>query len=270
MRSRRTSGGLKDWIHQVVVPSAWLLELPTLGAKRRAQVVFGEEIQVLEVNNDWALCRRLIDDYEGWMHRGALRFQPILKPTHRVWAAKTLVLRYPRISAVTIGALYMNSPVQVTKREGIFSWVVRLGWVRTDSLVPIRDYDPDFVRTGELFFNGAPYEWAGIIYDGLDCSGFVQTLLRAAGHKNVPRDTGPQQQTLGKLVIESPDIDTLEHTLKRSDLVFWRGHVALALDSTRVIHACGYSGLVRTQPLVDAAGLRLQKGDGPITCVRRL
>jgi cell wall-associated NlpC family hydrolase len=57
--------------------------------------------------------------------------------------------------------------------------------------------------------------------------------------------------------------------LRRGDLVFWKGHVGLMQDETRLIHANGHHMLVASETLDEAASRILAKGGGPITAVVR-
>ncbi len=109
-------------------------------------------------------------------------------------------------------------------------------------------------------FLGAPYLWGGRDSLGLDCSGLVQQALYAVGAA-CPRDTD-QQALLGESVPRSE--------LARGDLVFWRGHVGMMLDETRLIHANAHHMAVAIEPLSAAVARIAGKGGGEPTAMRRL
>jgi cell wall-associated NlpC family hydrolase len=68
-----------------------------------------------------------------------------------------------------------------------------------------------------------------------------------AGRK-VLRDSDMQENTLGEIV--EPDADY--SNLKRGDLVFWKGHVAICAAPDMLIHASGHTMTVTLEPLKDA------------------
>ena len=78
---------------------------------------------------------------------------------------------------------------------------------------------------------------------GLDCSGLVQVALEASG-VSAPRDSDMQALGLGA------PIDRNE--LRRGDLVFWKGHVAIMEDEMTMIHANGHTMTVARERLDDA------------------
>ena len=77
---------------------------------------------------------------------------------------------------------------------------------------------------------------------GLDCSGLVQQALLSCGVA-FPRDTD-QQLAMGHLVEAT--------ALQRGDLVFWRGHVGVMVDTTTLLHANAHHMMTAQEPLAQA------------------
>lgn len=89
-------------------------------------------------------------------------------------------------------------------------------------------------------FMGTPYVWGGVTDVGIDCSGFSQFFLRAAGVM-IPRDAVQQANVgfivgWGRQVVESA---------RPGDLIFFArengriSHVAISLGGSRLIHSSG-------------------------------
>ena len=117
----------------------------------------------------------------------------------------------------------------------------------------------DFVTIAERHV-GRPYIWGGVVSDGLDCSGLVQASLRATG-QDAPRDSG-DQEGMGRAVGEGK-------TLRRGDLIFWKGHVGIMQDAERLLHANAFHMAVASEPLVTATK-RIANSGQQITNRRRL
>ena len=82
---------------------------------------------------------------------------------------------------------------------------------------------------------------------GIDCSGLVQLSMRMAG-KRVLRDSDMQAATIGAAIEPGADFAGL----RRGDLVFWKGHVAIMTDPDTMIHASGHTMTVAHEPLRQA------------------
>ncbi len=87
---------------------------------------------------------------------------------------------------------------------------------------PLGTLAPDPVAVAEMFLH-TPYLWGGNTVAGIDCSGLAQAALLAAGHP-CPGDSD-QQEAIGTAIAEGTQ-------LRRGDLIFWKGHVALLTAPT--------------------------------------
>jgi cell wall-associated NlpC family hydrolase len=91
----------------------------------------------------------------------------------------------------------------------------------------------------------------------------VQVSLAAAGI-DAPRDSDMQENALGETVPPSQWSD-----LRRGDLVFWNGHVAIVSDRDMLVHANAHAMAAAHEPLGQAIA-RIEAAGSKVTSVKRL
>jgi cell wall-associated NlpC family hydrolase len=248
-------------LRQVVAATAPLRVMPRFDAPMGTEALCGELLNVFEAKNGWAWAQLANDHYVGYMPVDC--FSTIIdEPTHWVSARATFVYPAPDLKRPPIMRLSLNSKVAVIGREGRFLELSRGGFVFNGHVQPIEEKAKDFVRHAERLI-GAPYLWGGRSSLGIDCSGLVQLAMEGMGSK-CPRDSDMQEAELGTTV-SNPDLNTV----KRGDLVFWRGHVGIVQSDEWMIHASGHQMEVVVEP-VRRAVERIAATHGNVTSVRRL
>lgn len=244
-------------VQAAIVPAAALRRAPDLGAEQLDQLLFGEIFDVLGEQDGFAWGRSRRDGYVGFVESVALASAGAL-PTHRVAAIRTYAFAEPSIKTRAFGPYSINVLVRIEAREGRFAKAAGTGWFIEDHLAPIGRFDHDPVAVAERFL-GAPYLWGGRESLGLDCSGLTQQALLACGIA-YPRDTDQQAQLGRPLTADE---------LRRGDLVFWKGHVAMMLDAERVIHANAHHMATAIEPLSQTRARYVAAGVGEPTAYRR-
>jgi cell wall-associated NlpC family hydrolase len=245
--------------HQVIEPIAALRRAPSHEARLDTQALLGETVTVYETSEEgWAWGQLENDGYVGWLSANALG-APGAAPTHKVSVPRTLAFPGPDIKLPPVTALPMGALLAIARQDERFA-VTAAGWhVPAVHLAPVKTRQPNFVAVAEQFLS-APYLWGGKTSLGLDCSGLVQVVLQAAGHA-CPRDSDMQELALGTVSSFSQ--------LRRGDLVFWKGHVAIAHDPETLIHANAHAMMVAIEPVANAVA-RIKAAGSDVTSVKRV
>jgi cell wall-associated NlpC family hydrolase len=245
--------------HEVIEPIAAMRRTPSHEARLDTQALMGERVVVYETTDEgWAWGQLESDGYVGWLSANALG-NPGKAPTHKVAVPRTLGFPGPDIKLAPAVALPMGASVVIVRQDERFG-ITANGWhLPSMHLAPIKARQPDFVAVAEEFLH-APYLWGGKTSLGIDCSGLLQVTLQAAGHA-CPRDADLQELSLGKLSSLS--------NLRRGDLVFWKGHVAVACDGESLLHANAHHMAVAIEPVAEAVA-RIKVAGSDVTSVKRL
>ena len=222
---------------------------PRPDAGVNTQLLLGDDVLVFEVAEGWAWIQAERDGYVGYVADTMLGGCDHA-PTHIVCVPRTFVYPGPDLRFPLSGQLSMGSTVTVTggaETRGTHYALLPSGEALiAGHLRPVAEAAADYVAVAEMFL-GTPYLWGGTSGFGIDCSGLVQLAMRMAG-KNVLRDSDMQAANLGELLDPGPDFAGL----RRGDLVFWKGHVAIMTDTRDMIHANGHTMLVSREGLKEA------------------
>jgi len=235
---------------------------PSSDAMLLTQALMGERVTIYDRNGEGFAWGQLNSDgYVGWLPDRALA-KPAAAPTHRITALRTFAFPGPSIKLPPVDTLVMGAAVTVIRDDGVFA-VTRGGWYLPRRHVgPIDRHVDDFVAVAEQFA-GTPYLWGGKSSLGIDCSGLVQIALNAAGI-GCPRDSDMQQDGLGRA------LDAAESKkLRRGDLMFWNGHVAIVRDADTIVHANAHHMATTIENTREAIA-RIKAAGSDITAIKRL
>jgi cell wall-associated NlpC family hydrolase len=250
-------------VMEVIAPQAPLRRQPRPDAPLDTEALKGERVTVYDANAEgWVWVQLAADNYVGWLPAGVLG-PPDAPPTHKVSALRTFVFPGPSIKLPPLEALPFGATVNIARMQDQLAVTSSGFYVPAVHLKPVGENEADFVAVAECFL-GAPYLWGGKTVLGLDCSGLVQIALAAAGVP-CPRDSDMQEQTLGTALA------TRERSLRlrRGDLIFWKGHVAIVRDGESLLHANAFHMAVAIEPVAQAIA-RIRGTGAEITSVRRI
>ena len=239
---------------------------PRPDAPLETEALHGERITVYEDNGEgWCWGQLQSDGYVGWIPVNALS-APGPPATHRIAVLRSFLfpgrsIKAPPVDAVSLGAHVAVRP-QGDAPANALTPLASGFFVPTRHLAPIATSEADFVATAERFI-GVPYLWGGKTSLGVDCSGLVQIALTASGIA-CPRDSDMQERALGQ-PLPTDDLTAL----RRGDLMFWKGHVAILRGATSLLHANAFHMAVTVEPVAEAVR-RIAESGSPITAIKQI
>jgi hypothetical protein len=250
--------------YEISAAQAPLRDAPSHDKPLQTEALKGERVTIYDVSEDgWAWGQLAGDGYVGFVPTNAL-CAPGLSPTHKVSALRTFVYPGPSIKLPPTETLSFGCKLVVTQVDGAFARIASGGHVPVLHLAAIDTMETDFVAVAERFL-GTPYLWGGKTSLGMDCSGLLQLALGACGIA-CPRDTDMQERALGTALPGTPELDQL----KRGDLLFWKGHVAIVTNGATVLHANATRHMAVAYEATAATIARIRATGSEITSVRRL
>ena len=190
------------------------------------QLLYGDAFKKLGDKNSWIKIKNNLDGYIGYIKNG--KFSQNYKNTHKVSVLQSNLYLKANNKNKIKKKLSFGSKIKITNKKGNFykfdNW-----WIKKKDLKKISFKAKDSFRNICKFIN-VKYKWGGKHFSGVDCSGLIQLFLNF-NNKFCPRDTKDQIKYFKKKVNIKK--------IKKNDLIFWKGHVAIVISKTKVIHAYG-------------------------------
>lgn len=222
------------------------------------QLLFGDQFLTLETVGDMAFGQSLKDGYVGYLSAENL-IDPT-KTTHFISVRSAYLYPVPDFKSVPMARLSFGGKIRVIGTAGDYLETDGSGFIYRAHAQALQQPMDDPASVCELFL-GTPYLWGGNSCDGIDCSGLVQVALLSCGVE-CPGDSDLQQTSVG---VEFGD----NTPVQRNDLLFWKGHVAMALDADHLIHATAFGMVVRIEKMETVIQRIAEQGEGPVLSRRR-
>ncbi len=188
------------------------------------QMIYGESFSIIKKTKKWMKIKIKEDNYKGYIKNK--KYSNFLKPSHKVNTLKAKVYKFP--NKIKNKEISFGSKIKVIGIKSNFFKFAN-GWVKKNDVKPILYKEKNPFRK-ILSFKNIKYKWGGKSFKGIDCSALVQVFLNF--HKKYcPRDAKDQVKYFRKNIKLKK--------IKKNDLIFWKGHVAIALSNKKLIHAYG-------------------------------
>ena len=190
------------------------------------QLLYGDNFIVTKKQSGWNKIRIKQDGYIGYIKNR--KFSKPIKPNFKVSVLKARLFSQPSSKKKLKKFLPYNSRLQIIKKNRNFGKFENY-WIKISDLKKINFKYRDIFKDIKLFKN-IKYLWGGKSYKGIDCSALVQVFFNQ-NNKYCPRDSKDQEKYFKRKI-------KLKN-LKKNDMIFWKGHVAIALSRNKLIHAYG-------------------------------
>ena len=250
--------------YEIGAPQAPVRKAPSHDAELLTEALKGERVTIYDIGEDgWAWGQLAGDGYVGFMPANALCTAGV-PSTHKVSALRTFVYPGPSIKLPPTETISFGCRLAITSADGTFAITAAGGHVPVLHLAPVEMREIDFVAVAERFV-GAPYLWGGKTSLGIDCSGLSQLALNACGIP-CPRDTDMQEQALGSALARPQELGQL----RRGDLIFWKGHMAIVRDEATLVHANASRHMAVAFESTAEAIARIRATGSDVTSIRRL
>ena len=200
-----------------------------------SQILYGEKFKILSKNKNWVKIKVSFDNYIGYIKNK--NFTDSHKPTHKIFILKANI--FNKLNNKTKYFLPFASKVAIIQENKKFIEFEKNRWIKKEDIKKIDHREKDYFKVLKLFLK-TKYVWGGKTYSGIDCSAILQ-LFFYYNNKFYPRDTKDQ--------IKYSIKNTKRKTYKKGDIIFWKGHVAICINSKKLIHAYGPQKKVLIMPI---------------------
>lgn len=229
---------------------------PDEASENADEVLFGMNVTILkELSGDWYYIRTHYN-YEGYIKGSSLI---INDETAERWGKEKNsvvmnnfadVLNEPEASGYEIATMTRGANIislnEVSKNEKFVKVQIpdgRYGWMRKNFLNALKTTynleDEDKLReelvNNALRYIGTQYRWGGKTPMGIDCSGLCSMSYMLSGIL-IYRDADIKE--------EFPVKEIMRDTLKKGDLIFFPGHVAMYIGNDKYVHSSTSNDIV--------------------------
>ena len=233
-----------------------LYERPSFKSKIGSQILYGEKFKILKKEKNFIKIKTKYDHYVGYIKSS--KYKSKFTETHKVSVLRSRIFKYPKNlqKFKSNNFLSFSSKIQVLKKKNNFVMFDSNKWLYAKDVKLVNKKDKNILKILKLFLN-CKYKWGGKTYNGIDCSALIQ-LFYKFNNKFFPRDTIDQ--------IKFKKGTITKKKFKLGNIICWKGHVAICINSFELMHAYGPRKKVLIMPIKktiklikDTANLEVKK-----------
>ena len=207
---------------------------PHSSSEVTSQIIYGEKFKILSKNKNWIKIKSTYDNYIGYIKNK--QYIQNFNPKYKINVLKAKIYIKPDFASNSY--LPLGSKLSVEKENKFYIQIDKKKWIKKKDIKVISHKEKNFVKFFTKFLK-VNYKWGGKTYKGIDCSALLQIFFY---YNNLfyPRDTKDQIKY---------SIKKISNKFKKGDIIFWKGHVAVCINSKKLIHAYGPEKKVLIMPI---------------------
>ena len=217
---------------------------PSKKSEVTSQIIHGEKFKILSKNRSWIKIKTFLDNYKGFIRNS--KYAEEFSPNYKVSSLKARIFKKPGIG--TSSWFPFASRLSVIEQNKNYVKIEKNKWLKKKDIKKLNHREKNFVKIFKKFLN-IKYVWGGKTFLGIDCSALLQ-IFYCYNNSFYPRDTKDQIKYTKK--------NSKKRKFKKGDVIFWKGHVAMCLNSKQLIHAYGPEKKVIIMPIIETIN-RIQK-----------
>ncbi len=210
---------------------------PSKTSEVTSQIIYGEKFKILSKNKNWIGIKTLFDNYKGFIKNS--KYVEKFNPNYKVNSLKARIFKKPGIR--TNSWLPLASRLSVLEQNKYYIKIEKNKWIKKSDIKKINYKEKNYIKIFKKFLN-IKYVWGGKTFKGIDCSALLQIFFYY-NSSFYPRDTKDQ--------IKYTKENSEKRKFKKGDIIFWKGHVAICLNSKQLIHAYGPEKKVIVMPILE-------------------
>ena len=201
-----------------------------------SQILYGDKFNILSKSKKWIKIKSLFDNYIGYIENKD--YVAKYYPKYKVCSLKASIFNKQNKKIKTF--LPFGSKIEEINKKKNHIEFEKNKWIKKKDIKIITHKEKKFNKIFKLFLK-TKYVWGGRTFKGIDCSALLQ-VFNYYNETYYPRDTVDQ--------IKYSKKKRITNNFKKGDIIFWKGHVAMCLNSKKLIHAYGPEKKVLIMPIL--------------------